>query len=581
MAFDACMMRAVLGEFTREFPEAKIEKVLEPQNDEIDLVIHYGKISRRLVFNVGPNAPRLQLSDVAKENPKAAPVFCMQLRKHLVGARIRSVSQPNLDRIAVFHLSCYDDMGFQTEKKLICEIMGKYANLILTDCDGKIITALKMIDFAASTVRQVLPGLKYQLPELQDKLSPLVIDKAEFLTRLAAFPEGRSAEKFITSTYSGIATRIAREIAYRVSGSLDTPVSNIDRERFFEVFSEWQTLLLDECYTPTAIIDKDGKPADYAYMPVTHMLGAYTLKSYSTFRELFDMYFAERDRQEKIRHRAHDLVRLLTNAISRTEKKITLQREALADSARGEEYKRAADLITANLYLLKRGMESFRTVDYYSEECPDVEIKLDSRLSPSSNAQKMYKQYNKAKNARAVLTEQIKHWEKELDYLRGVQSFLERAESEDELIQIREELYSAGYATRMKGYRPERKMKLKITEFKTSGGMRVLVGKNNIQNDYLSHKLASDSDIWFHVKGHHGSHVILVTEGEEPSTSDYTEAAEIAAYYSQAKGDNVAVDYTRVKNLKRPQGSKPGFVTYKTNYTAYVTPRKGESLNNA
>ncbi len=573
MAFDACMMRAVLSEYSREFPEAKIEKVLQPQNDEIDLLIHYGKSSRRLVFNVGPNAPRLQLSDIAKENPKTAPVFCMQLRKHLVGAKIKSCEQPGFDRIAVFSLSCYDEMGFQTEKRLICEIMGKYANLILTDADGKIITALKIVDFAASSVRQVLPGLKYTLPEKPDKLSPLVIDKDAFMARLSAFPEGRTLEKFITQNYSGIATRIAREIAYRAAGRLDAEIGTVSNEEFYKHFSAWQDILISEKYTPVAISDTEGKPMDYSYMPLEHLRGITASREFSSFRELFDMYFYEKDRQERIRHRAHDLIRLLSNAKARTERKLALQREALLESEEGEVYKKQGDLITANLYRLKRGMKSFSAVDYYSENQEECEITLDERLSPSQNAQKMYKLYNKCKNAKSVLGEQIKLWERELKYLDEVSSFLDKAECEDELTEIREELYTSGYASKLSNYKPQKKLKIKPAEFKTSGGLRVLVGKNNIQNDYLSHKLADKDDIWFHVKDFHGSHVILVTEGAEPEAEDYTEAAEIAAWFSEARGDSVAVDYTLVKNLKKPQGSKPGFVTYKTNYTAYVKPK--------
>ncbi len=573
MAFDACMMRAVISEYKAVFPEAKIEKVLQPQNDEIDLLIHFGKNSKRLVFNVGPNAPRIQLSDIAKENPKTAPVFCMQLRKHLVGAKIICVEQPGFDRIAVFTLSCYDEMGFQTEKKLICEIMGKYANLILADSSDKIITALKIVDFAASTVRQVLPGLKYTLPEKPEKLSPLVVDKELFLERLHSFPEGRSAEKFITQNYSGIATRVAREIVYRASGTTDAEVSSVSPERFWEVFSEWQKILTEEKYTPLAIIDNSGKPIDYSYFSLTHLCCCSEFRKFDSFRELFDMYFYEKDRQERIRHRAHDLIRLLSNAKARTERKLALQREALIESEEGEKYKRQGDLITANLYKLKRGMESFSAVDYYSEEQAECEIYLDPRLTPAQNAQKMYKLYNKCKNAKAILGDQIRLWEKELSYLDEVSSFLARAECEDELSEIREELYTAGYASKLSNYKPQKKMKIKPAEYKTKNGLSVLVGKNNIQNDYLTHKLADKSDIWFHVKDFHGSHVILVTDGDEPSAEDYTEAAEIAAWFSEANSDNVAVDYTYVKNLKKPQGSKPGFVTYKTNYTAYVKPK--------
>ena len=574
MAFDACMMRAQLSEFLRDAPDAKIEKVLQPQNDEIDLVIHSGKTTRRLLFNVGPNAPRLQLSDKAKENPIKAPMLCMFLRKHLTGARIVGVSQPGFDRIAHFTLSCYDEMGFLTEKILVCEIMGKYANLIFLDSDGKIITALKLIDFAASTVRQVLPGLMYTLPEKQDKLSPLEIDKAAFMRKLAEFPSERTGEKFITSTYSGIATQIARELVYRAAGSTDIPVSEINADKFFEVFSAWQTLLINEDYTPTIAIDKTGKPIDYSYMDITYLGDAAEIKHYGTLRELFDTYFAEKDRIERIRQRAHDLITLLNNAVARTERKLGIQREALLDSENGEMYKRQADLITANIYKIQRGMTSFLCTDYYDEECPEVEITLDSRLSPSQNAQRLYKLYNKSKKAKEVLTEQIALWERELVYLDSVRSFLDKAECEDDLAEIREELYRSGYSSRLQGYKPSKKFKMKPLELKTSGGYPVYVGRNNIQNEYLTFKLASKDDIWFHVKDMPGSHVILVTGGEEPPESDYTEAAQLAAYYSKATAGPVAVDYTRVKNIKKTPGGKPGFVIYKTNYTAYVDPKR-------
>lgn len=579
MAFDACMMRAVLSEFSREFPDAKIEKVLQPQNDEIDLVIHSGRTSRRLVFNVGPNAPRLQLSDTAKENPLKAPMFCMFLRKHLIGARIVSVEQPGFDRIAHFRLACYDEMGFPTEKKLVCEIMGKYANLIVLDRDDKIITALKMIDFAASTVRQVLPGMRYTFPDQQDKLSPLVIDKQMFLQRLAEFPSERTAEKFITSTYSGIATQIARELVFRTTGELDVPVRSIEPERFWAVICEWQQLLVDECYTPTVAIDDTGKPVDYSYMDITYLGDRVSVLHFDSLRELFDLYFAEKDRIERIRQRAHDLFTLLNNAVVRTERKLAIQREALLESENGELYKRQADLITANIYRIKRGMPSFTCVDYYDPDCPELEIALDTRLSPSQNAQRLYKLYNKSKNAKAVLSEQITRWEAELVYLETVRAFLDKAECEDDLNELREELYRAGYSSKMKDYRPQKKMKLKPIELSTSGGYPVLVGRNNIQNDHLTFKVAAKDDIWFHVKDIPGSHVILVTGGEEPSERDYTEAAEIAAYYSKAQAAPVAVDYTKVKNVKKPSGSKPGFVIYKTNYTAFVTPNSHKEEN--
>lgn len=573
MAYDACMMRAVLSEIEARFIDAKVERVLQPQSDELDLVLRSKGETKRLVFNVGPNAPRMQLSDQSKENPLKAPMLCMQLRKHLGGARLLRTEQPGFDRIAVFYFSAYDEMGYPTELRLICEIMGKYANLILTDGAGKIVTAMKLIDFSASTIRQVLPGMMYRLPEGQGKVSPLDADEVLFLARWDAFSPERTVEKFITTVFCGIATQIAHELCYRATGGIDTPLASADRCRVYTVFAEWQALLRNHAYTPTVVYNAQGKPSDNSYMDITYLGASAEKKHYADFSEMFDAYFAERDRLEKIHQRARDVLTLLNHAISRTEKKIALQKEALLESEKAAEYKKYGDLITANIYLLKRGDQTLTAVDYYDENTPTVTVPLDTRLSPAQNAQRMYKLYTKQKNARETLTALIIEWEKELLYLESVQDFLLRATSEEDLLQIRDELYHSGYASRMKGYRPQKVSKQKPMEFTTVSGYRLLVGKNNTQNDYLTFKVATKGDLWFHAKDMPGSHALLLCDGEEPTELDYTQAAAVAAYHSKGReSDLVAVDYTRVKNIKKPTGAKSGFVTYKTNYTAYVKP---------
>ena len=570
MAYDACMMRAVISEYRKRFPEAKIEKIVQPQNDEVDFLIHSGKNTSRLVFNVGPNCPRMQLSSVQKENPLKAPMFCMLLRKYFSGAKIINVTQPNFDRIAEFQISCYDEMGFSTVRYAVCEIMGKYANLIILDSERKILSALKIVDFSSSSVRQVIPGLKYQTPKMAEKLLPTVIDEKAFYEKLDSFNKTRSVEKFITETYSGIATQIAHELCYRATGEIDTPIELVDRHRLYKTFLEWQNLLINEDYRPTLIYGEDGKPADYSYMDITYRTEMLH-ECFSDFSSLFDKYFSERDRIERVRQRGRDLISLVSSARQRTERKLEIQRQTLIESERGEYYRRCADLITANIYRIKKGDSRLIADDYYEPSVPKVEIELDTRLNPSQNAQRMYKLYNKCKKAKEVLTEQIATWERELAYLDSVSAFIEAAATEAEIAEIREELYRAGYASRMRGYKPQKIQKTMVTELKTSRGLSVLVGKNNTQNDYLTFKVAKHNDIWFHVKGAPGSHVILVCEGEEPADSDYTEAAEIAARYSSLSSAPAAeVDYTRVRNVKKPNGAKPGYVIYKTNFTAYV-----------
>ncbi len=572
------MLRAVLDEINREFPDARIEKVAQPASDEIDLLIHSGRRSSRLVFNFGPSSPRLQLSGVAKENPKQAPMFCMLLRKYLTGARIVRAEQLGFDRIAVFHLSCYDELGFPTERKIVSEIMGKYANLIVLDCEDKILGAAKIIDFAASTVRQVIPGMKYQIPGIADKLLPTDLERESFDKSFSEFPSGRGADKFITSTYSGVAIQIARELVFRASGAVDTPLERVDPERLFSVLVRWSTLLREHRYTPTAVINPEGVPTEYSYMDITYLDGAGTRVTYESFSSLFDSYFSERDRIERINQRGRDLVNLVTGGIARAERKLALQRQSLEDSRGADEYRLRGDLITANIYKLTRGMTSFVCENYYDENLPTVEIPLDGRLSPSQNAQRAYRQYAKLKTAGEIMEKQIALTRAELSYLESVRGFLLRAESEDDLAEIREELYTSGFGARMRGYRPQRTPPRKPLSFTTSGGYTLLVGRNNVQNDRLTFKLAERHDIWFHTKDIPGSHVIMQTGGEEPAERDYTEAAAVAAYFSQATSDTVAVDYTAVKNIKKPSGAKPGFVIYRTNYTAFVKRSLGEEI---
>ena len=406
---------------------------------------------------------------------------------------------------------------------------------------------------------------------MQVKCSPLVIDRELFFEKAAAFPRERTVEKFITQTYSGIATQIAHELCFRATGNIDTPLCNADLERLYSVFSEWQELLIGEKYTPTVVFSEDGLPMDYSYMDITYLGCELRKKHFDRLSDMLDCYFEEKDRLEHIHQRSRDITNLVNSAIQRTEKKLNIQREALSESRMGDEYKKYGDLITANIYKLKRGEERFSCIDYADESMPEIEIELDKRLSPSQNAQKYYKLYTKAKTRRTILTEQIKIWESELSYLMGVRDFLSLAESESDILEIREELYRAGYAAKMRGYTPDKKQKISPYKFKTSGGFVVVVGRNNTQNDNITLHIADKNDIWFHTKGFPGSHAVLLCEGEEPGDSDYTEAASLAALYSKATGDNIAVDYTRVKNIKKPQGSKPGFVIYKTNYTAYVS----------
>ncbi|MBP5428522.1 MAG: NFACT family protein [Clostridia bacterium] len=578
MAYDAGMLRAALHEINRETGEgAKLEKIYQPARDEVTLTLRMGKAIRRLVVNAGTSSPRVCLSDLSRENPTVAPMFCMLLRKHLAGARLIRSEQIGFERAARFVFAGYDEMGYATEKTLVAEVMGKYSNLMLLDGEGKITAVLRPVDFTTSRLRQVLPGMKYELPPPQDKASPLDETKEGFFARYAEYPPESAVDKFIVSTYLGTSRQVAQEIAYRAGGA-DATLSNTTAEAVWAVFSRWFADLDAGRVTPTLVSSPDGAPVDFAYAPETYRGAGYTNTAYPDFAGLFDAFFAERDRVERTRQRAQDLFRLLSAARARLTRKLDAQTEELADTAKGEEYRRTGDLIIANLYRLRRGDRVVSLIDYTADPPSEVTVELDPRLSPADNAERFYKHYRKAKTAKAVLSEQIARCRAEIEYLESVESFLDRAETEQDLSDIRDELYRAGYASRMKNYAPPKTSKpSKPTEAVTPGGYRVLVGRNNLQNDRLTFRVAARNDLWFHAKGVPGSHVILLCDGAEPSAEDYTFAASLAAGYSKASaagGATVPVDYTRVSNVKKPAGAKPGFVIYKTNYTAFVQPER-------
>lgn len=573
MAFDAGMMYAVVSEINRMAADARVEKIQQPQKDEIVITLHSAarRESLRLAINAGANNPKIGFTAAQKENPAAAPMLCMLLRKQLGGGKLVAARQIGFDRVARLEFACRDEMGFAVTRFLIAEIMGKYSNLLLTDECGKIITALHIVDFSTSRLRQVLPGMTYELPPAQDKHDIFASDKKSLCDLLAESDGSMPLHKFILNSFLGISPLVARELAFRATGRADAAVGDVDSEILSAVFVDFKRIFAESDFTPTLVLGADGTPAEFCFTDIRQYGAGVSIEHFPSFCTLLDAYFSKRDLAERIKQRGQDIIHLLSNANARLSKKLDLQRGELAACAEGDTYKLCGDLITANLYRLKRGADTALLPNYYSDACETVKIALDTRLSPAQNAQKYYKKYNKSKNARVVLTEQIAAAEAELRYLETVSAALERAETETDLAEIRHELSQSGYASRMRNYRPGKTAAVKPMEFMTSGGYRVLCGKNNTQNDFITFRAAGKLDIWFHVKGSPGSHVVLICDGEEPPERDYTEAAVIAATYSKAgDGGLVPVDYTRVKNVKKPPAAKPGYVTYSTNYTAFV-----------
>ncbi len=553
---------------------ARIEKVYQPERDEILLQMRSFEGGKRLLINAGSGNPRIGFTEVPKENPQNPPMFCMLLRKYLQGAKLTEISQAPFDRVAFLGFDTRDEMGFECRRYLIAELMGKYSNLIFADGQKKIITALRTTDFSLDSVRGLLSGMTYTLPPAQNKDDPLTVSEERFLALLHQFPEERGCDKFIVNSFMGIAPVVAREIVFRATGHTDTPIKYCFADDILREFSAVTRLIREEAFEPSLILS-EGKPVEYSFLPLSQYGGA-ECRAMSGAGALFDVYFETRDKEQRVHQRAQDILKLLTNAESRIRKKLELQRGELLECEKGIEFKKYGDLITANIYRLSRGDTKVLFDDYENMRedgsFPQIEVSLDNRLSPAANAQRYYKRYNKSKNAKVELARQIELGEAELVYLYTVFEALTRAEGPADLLEIRDELYRSGYASRMKNYSVPKAHKPVVMQFRTPDGMKVLCGKNNVQNEYITHKLAEKHDYWFHAKNTPGSHVLLVTEGKEPTDLDFTTAAEIAALYSKAEGANVAVDYLLAKHVKKPAGAKPGFVIYHTNWTAYVTP---------
>ncbi len=570
MAFDAGMLSFVLNEINTKIGGGKVEKIYQPAKDELIFIIRNFGTSERLLINAGSRCPRINITNVKSENPVKAPMLCMLLRKHLQGAVLKGAEQLGFERAAKLSFDAFDDMGFRCEKNIIVEMMGKYSNIVLTDGAGKILTVLRQVDFTQSMRRQLLPGMIYEAPPAQDKLDPMTVDVDTF-KRIAADCEGdRPCEKFIMSNFSGISPLVAREIATLSGGS---PSATLDECAFklVDVFYGVIRSIVVAEGEPVILFDVNGTPKEYCFMPVTQYGDAFASRSYSSFGEMLDTFFAQKSRDEKISQKAADILKILSAADVRLQKKLQLQQNELLECEEGERFRLYGDLITANIYRLKRGQDSC-VLDNYMDGT-QVEIFLDSKLTPAQNAQKYYKKYQKSKSAKQHLTEQIALCAEEIKYIATVRDALSRAETEKDLSEIRSELYYSGYASKMKQYASEKKQpKPSYLTFKTRNGYTVLCGKNNTANDWLTFKHAEKGDWWFHAKNMPGSHVIMECAGlPEPPAEDFTDACIIAAVQSKAGERAFAeLDYTHVKQVKKPPNAKPGYVIYHTNWSATV-----------
>ena len=578
MAFDAAMLHAVVHEINTLGGGGRIEKIYQPEKEEILIQMRTLTGGRRLLINCSSSNPRICFSSTQKENPPNAPMFCMLLRKHLTGGTLTRITQCNFERVAILEFNTRDEMGYECKKYLIAEIMGKYSNLIFTDGNMKIISAFKLIDFSTSSMRQVLPGMKYELPPPQDKMDPTFADFDSFKGAYNNYPSDKPCDKFITSAYLGIASSTAREMVYRAAGKSNASKYECDVTCLWNGFSSVLDCILNNEYSP-CIIYENNLPVEYCFTPLTHYSKPCIIKEFDLLSTMLDVFYEQRDKEARVKQRAADLLKILTHSESRIIKKLEAQRAEIAECDKGVQYKKYGDLITANMYQIKRTDKIVEVTDYdkWNDETGEFDtciIELDNRLSTSANAQRYYKKYNKSKTAKIELSKQIELGEEELKYIYTVFDALTKAEGTSDLSEIREELFRSGYASKMKGYIAPKKQSVPVVaKFRTTNGYTVYCGKNNIQNEYITHKLAQKNDYWFHAKNVPGSHVLLVTDGEEPPAEDFTDAAEIAAFYSKAYGGaSIDVDYLFAKGVKKIAGAKPGMVIYHNNWSATVTP---------
>lgn len=572
MPLDAICLQAVVQELKPLLIGQRIDKVQMPTRDQAVLTLRAG----RLLLNAGAGAPRLQMTALARENPAEPPMFCMLLRKHLVGARVADITQPPLERLVRLELDSADDFGRPGHRTLVLEAMGRRSNLILLDEEGRIIDCLRRVDAEMSAARQVLPGLFYLPPASQGRLPVTEEAEAGFREKLAAAPPEQKIDAFLLDSYFGVSPLIARELSFLAAGETDARLFGLGPEGEARLWSELQTLITDireNRFTPIGL-KRNGEPLDFSYRPIRQYGNAAEQVTYASFSELMDDFYAQRERAERLRQRGADLTRAASTARDRLRRKLAAQEKEYAQTQERDQLRLWGDLITANLYRMERGQRALETENYYDPEGGTVSVPLDPLLTPQQNAAKYYKRYTKAKTAERYLREQMDIARRDLEYLESVLEELERAEGDQDFSDIREELRQAGFLRKQgkkQVSRPARPL-----EFRTSAGLRVLVGRSNRQNDRLTHD-ADRRDIWLHTQKIHGAHVILCTGGREADEESLREAAGLAAWYSQGKSSaNVPVDYTVVKNVKKPAGARPGMVTYTNFRTLYVTPEEAE-----
>ncbi len=577
MPFDSITTTCVAQELDALLTEGRIDKIYMPDSYDIIMHVRAKGQNRKLLLSCNASFPRVYLTETTRENPMTPPNFCMLLRKFLSGGKILSVRQYDLERIIEFAVEVRSELGDIVVKKLVVELLGKYSNILLVHENGKIADCIRHVDDTITSMRLVLPGLPYELPPKMEKQHPFSCDKTQFFQIIARSTFGKAIDKILLETILGLSPLLSREIAYRALGRTDLTLAELTNNQIYDVAAELTHFFeqVKSCTFSPVLLYDGTKPVDFAPFPITQYESLYRVQHVAQLCESLDSFYLERERHNKMITLSRDMAKTVNNLIQRCRKKMHLQEQSVQDAEKRENDKLYGDLITANIYQISSGDRVLHVQNFYEADLPEVEIKLDPTLTPSQNAQKYYARYNKLKSTAENAAQQLEKSAADLEYLESVATAIAQCESTSDLREIKAELTAGGY---LKNRQKQSKRKEKDTvsmpaEYTSSDGFTILVGKNNKQNDFLTLKIARGNDIWFHTKNIPGSHTVIISEGQEIPETTILEAAALAAYHSKARASsNVPVDYTQIRNVKKPGGAKPGMVIYVKNKTLFVSP---------
>ena len=567
MAFDGIVVANLVHDLKKELLGGRISKIAQPEADELLLTIKGPQGQRRLYISASASLPLIYLTQENKPSPMTAPNFCMLLRKHISNGRIINIWQPQLERAIHIQIEHLNELGDLCRKDLIIEIMGKHSNIIFCDKEGQIIDSIKHVPAQMSSVREVLPGKMYFLPDTMDKSDPLHISEEDFVRLLTS--KALPLSKAIYTSFTGISPITAEEICYLSGVDSRIPPRELSADIIRHLYNQFCIYLSDikeENFSPAIYYD-GGEPKEFSSLPLTH-LSNYTRTEGESISQVLQNYYASRNLLTRIRQKSADLRHIVQTALERNRKKYDLQIRQLKDTENREKYKIYGELLHTYGYHLEEGARELEALNYYTNEM--VTIPLDADKTPAENAQRYFDRYNKQKRTFEALSQLSKETKKEIQYLESIRTSLDIARTEDDLAQIKEELIHSGYMRR-KAEKKKQKIKSTPLHYLSSDGYHIYVGKNNLQNEELTFHFASGDDWWFHAKKAPGSHVIVKSDGKMPPDSTFEEAGRLAAYYSSMRGsEKVEVDYIEKKHVKKPKGANPGFVVYYTNYSLVI-----------